>query len=345
MGFFDRLFGRKTEQPVVPEHPSPPVEMNPELQQKQKETEAYIARRGLKPRTLNEEDLTRIHEKEAKKKQKKVSGDERQEKKRSAKVNTDPPNVSIPDIVVPKLLPIGNVDPICPYCGAHLEKMPERKKKCPHCGKYIFARTRPFDRKRVLIKEEQIGDVKEQWEIKYDLYAGFKLKQGDLQQEIDTLQRTISEKSGKVPNYSDLVWQTLNRKAIEYASNYDMGLYRNMVMEQANFLKSEKRLKDALLAYMEVCYLDINGTCNRGGFLSNPKILKEYPLFDPKLGFLAPGILGQIVILNKYFKLTKKELKLAFIEYCTFIQKSLKLPVSPKDAWVKIESELELPTE
>ncbi len=31
-------------------------------------------------------------------------------------------------------------DALCPYCSGLLEKAPARKKKCPHCGNYMYVR-------------------------------------------------------------------------------------------------------------------------------------------------------------------------------------------------------------
>lgn len=59
---------------------------------------------------------------------------------------------------------IGCTEPNCPYCSAALEKMPGRKKKCPSCTRDILVRTRPLDRKRVLVTDSQAEDLEEQWE-------------------------------------------------------------------------------------------------------------------------------------------------------------------------------------
>ena len=52
----------------------------------------------------------------------------------------------------------------CPYCSTPLDPVPGRKKKCPHCGKFIFVRTRPSDRQRVLVTEEGAEQIEEEWQ-------------------------------------------------------------------------------------------------------------------------------------------------------------------------------------
>lgn len=62
--------------------------------------------------------------------------------------------------------PIGNVKPLCPYCNFYLEKMPARKKACPNCKEFIFVRTRPYDRKKVLVTDKQVEEIQEQYSKK-----------------------------------------------------------------------------------------------------------------------------------------------------------------------------------
>lgn len=65
-----------------------------------------------------------------------------------------------------KFTAIGNTEPICPYCNFKLNKMPQKKKKCPNCNNFIRSRTRPLDNKKVLIKEDQMKELAIQWAIK-----------------------------------------------------------------------------------------------------------------------------------------------------------------------------------
>lgn len=60
---------------------------------------------------------------------------------------------------------IGVTEAVCPYCDHVLEKMPGRKKKCPACTKDIYVRTRPQDKVKILVREDQLLLVEEQWSI------------------------------------------------------------------------------------------------------------------------------------------------------------------------------------
>ena len=250
MGLFDRLFGRKTEQPTA-QKAEPSAEETPE-QRRQKEIEIYVAKRGKMPRMLSEEEKARIREEQ--KKQKPISKEEREEIVRdlakemasyisigeSGNVSdripleetpafkrleasglqwkTPPPQEPeslvdydrlIDEIVAETphdvgavkqatLKEIGVAEPICPYCGNVLEKMPGRKKKCPNCSNYVFVRTRPLDGKKVLIREDQKEEMEEQWVIKHETYEE-QIESGAYGQSIKMLKHHLSgyQKSGR----------------------------------------------------------------------------------------------------------------------------------------------------
>src|SRR5579863_10040178 len=59
---------------------------------------------------------------------------------------------------------IGQIDDICPNCGSMLSKRPRRKAKCAHCGEFIYVRTRPSDRKRVLVTKGEADALQAEWE-------------------------------------------------------------------------------------------------------------------------------------------------------------------------------------
>ena len=71
-------------------------------------------------------------------------------------------------------------DTSCPYCNMLLGSMPQRKMKCPSCGQYIFVRTRPSDRQRILVTEhgskaiyDELAKIKEKkiTEIRAEIVA------------------------------------------------------------------------------------------------------------------------------------------------------------------------------
>jgi len=111
-------------------------------------------------------------------------------------------------------------------------------------------------------------------------------------------------------------------------------------MQMAAILELEERLVDALATYLEVCYLDINGSINlpidgHGRLLSG-----DDPAFSPDLGFLAPVVIGQVGRVAERLRLNQGEVAREFLERANKIWNQLNLPTNPKVAWERILPEL-----
>lgn len=228
---------------------------------------------------------------------------------------------------------IGHDSPICPYCNSKLEKMPARKKKCPSCGEFIFVRTRPSDRKKILVTAEQAEQVEEQWSIvngTHDDYLARKKEYEDTKSE-------LKKRFGIDPPENDILWAIYNKQRTKYFLSQDFGHYRNTTLAMAQILYKESRLRHALEMYCEVFYIDLNGPQNLGG--TSPEILKKFPPFDPD-GFIVPRMVEHIEILAEKNNLSTDELKTIFIDHNRVVEKSLETPLSPAKAWEMFEEEL-----
>ena len=53
------------------------------------------------------------------------------------------------------------LNPECPYCHKLLDKVPKGVKKCPHCKEEIIVRTDPVEKKKILLRNDQIQEFKE----------------------------------------------------------------------------------------------------------------------------------------------------------------------------------------
>ncbi|MDP3478202.1 MAG: hypothetical protein Q8R88_00420 [Desulfoprunum sp.] len=229
---------------------------------------------------------------------------------------------------------IGNTEPICPYCDAAIDKMPGRKKKCPSCGEFIYVRTRPSDKKKILIREDQISAVEEQWAIANGTHEQFLAIREAYEKEKDVLRN----KFGSDPSENDIRWSILNKELLKHAQKFQWGFYRNARLAMGDILKKESKDLEALDTYMEVCYLDVNGPnncCTR-----DPEILRDYPPFDPKMAFVAPGVIGYIDNIIGNYRLTQEQVEQRFIKVAERIHKSLKLPVVPERAWKILKKEI-----
>jgi len=55
----------------------------------------------------------------------------------------------------------------CPGCGGALNKVPQRKTKCPHCGEYMFIRATPNDPTRRLVSAAAAEAIDRAWSERY----------------------------------------------------------------------------------------------------------------------------------------------------------------------------------
>lgn len=230
---------------------------------------------------------------------------------------------------------IGETNAVCPYCNEELEKMPSRKTKCPHCGNYIFKRTRPYDNANILIREDQIEDMEEQWAIKngqHDLFLKEKRRK-------EKIKNRLQEQYGSEPNEEDLEWKVLNEQAFEYEQNGDWGFARNKRLEMAKHLQKHSRPERALKMYCEICYIDSNGPRNTSRL---PDGMKGHP-FSQSKARLALGIIKRVDKLLKKMNAGKDQLKSIYFESAeeTYNRLGGMPPIKPEDAWQELNDELE----
>lgn len=237
---------------------------------------------------------------------------------------------------------IGNVDDVCPHCSRPLTKRPRKKAKCPYCGNFILVRTRPTDRKRVLVTEHQAREIEAQWNEIHSVPP----PRIDKKKGFDDEKKKLTKKFGREPSDSDVIWSLLNKELIEHSRAQHWGLYRNTMFEMGELLRSESKWSDALKRYFEVCYLDLNGPSNCGDVSNMDRdflravIGEEIKPFDPKSGELYPGVLACIEYLAKNLDLDSDKAHTQFTEATTKLEKALRLPLSPEAAWRSLEKEL-----
>lgn len=198
----------------------------------------------------------------------------------------------------------------------------------------MLVRTRPTDRKKIVIREDQAIIIEEQWSIANGTHDEFLAARRKHEAERNRLQKQL----GREPSENEIDWAKLSNDLGVYAKQFQWGLYRNARLSMGDILKKEKKYKDALDLYLEVCYLDLNGPNNCGSM--DPEILREFPPFNPKDGFLAPGVLGYIDKLLQREKMKKGDIKHRFLEIATNVKNSLRLPVAPEKAWRQLSKEL-----
>ena len=192
---------------------------------------------------------------------------------------------------------VGNVDAVCPYCNAAINKKPGRKKKCPHCGNDIYVRTRPGDDQKVLVTIVLADVIDEQWSIVNGTHDAYLAKR----QEKEKARSRLRKRQGSEPSDNDIQWDILQKEAFEHARAGNWGWHRNASFSMAEILRKTSKLNDALLIYLEVCYLDVCGPVNTGGRRENG--------FRRSEGLLAPGVTSRIANIICELGMSEKDMK------------------------------------
>ena len=230
----------------------------------------------------------------------------------------------------------GLVDAVCPYCETVLQDKPGRKKKCPYCRNFIYVRTRPSDKEKVLLREDQLLELEEQWSIANGTHKQFIATQLRLRDVSDQLR----ERFGREPSGNDVQWAILNDDTLTHIRYNNWGLYRNCRFSMSEILEKEGKHRERLIFLLEVCLLDINGPNNVGG-IAGPAVLREFPRFDPKIGSLASGVVSRVTDAMASANLSLHETQACFANLAKPLCVRLGLPLSVEDAWRTLECELE----
>lgn len=223
---------------------------------------------------------------------------------------------------------IGRVDDVCPYCGQALAKRPSRKTACSYCKQFIFVRTRPYDRKSVLVTEEQANLLQAEW-------SGFErvsISPHLDPQLMEKHRQRLQEKFKQVPSEQDVAWAYLNSEGLNHAKQRNWGLYRNGRLSMAAVLEKGGSFLKSLRFYFEVSYLDLNGPENGGGSPYSRD-------FDIKNAFLAPAVIAKTLELIAKLKMEEEQVHQLFKEMAELNYKNLKLPIAPAAAWTKLSSQ------
>jgi len=236
-----------------------------------------------------------------------------------------------------KLSSVGNLEAVCPYCNQSLEKKPGKKKKCPHCGQFIYVRTRPSDEQQVLVTEAQTEEISEQWSIINGTHDAYLAEKKRFAKEKDRL----AKRFGREPSDDDVRWSQLNQELIEHARQQNWGLFLIAKFSMAGILEKENKLTDAIGCYLEVCYLSLNGPRNVCGVIDR-SLLKEFPPWDPKgpAANMEPGILDQVRDIILKANMDKNKVEEIYQKQASALHRQLHLPVSPTSAWRQISGAL-----
>ncbi|PJA02487.1 hypothetical protein COX73_00525 [bacterium (Candidatus Gribaldobacteria) CG_4_10_14_0_2_um_filter_36_18] len=149
----------------------------------------------------------------------------------------------------------------CPYCKKELLKFPTRKTRCSYCDNFIYVRTRPSDRQRILVTEKGIKELKKEWE-KYRAAAEFKrnLEGSDLgftEEKYLKVKESLTQRFNFIPSEGDILWGMSNRLLEEAMKIGDWHSMKMIYFEQALFLHQSG--KDCFKLLQEAAKCELRG--------------------------------------------------------------------------------------
>lgn len=222
---------------------------------------------------------------------------------------------------------LGTEKQACPYCGVILEKFPQSKTKCKDCGNYIYSKTRPQDRKKVLLKESEVKLLESQWDDKYfgdllnDKYFGDRL-------EFEAVKNKLLQRD---PNYTDydVMWTILNNRVVKQKNLSDLQELVHLTNGQADVQFFYKKYSDALDNYCRAIYLDM---------INQFRIFK---LFGNVPNYKLRAYLNnQVIKICELLNIRFEDLESIFLESTQPYFASMKLELSPEQSWKIFNNEI-----
>jgi len=232
--------------------------------------------------------------------------------------------------------PVDTREAICPNCRGALKKVPGSKTKCPLCGEFMYVRTDPHTRTRVVVNEtgaehldDETAKLNGTWEDR--------LKE---KQKIAKAKAELTKKFGGVePSKEDLEWNLAIKDSIEYAKKHWWSSYALNQNKKAEMLLKRGKQKLALELFLQVAYLEHNGVQESEADAASRKMMAEigFKEFDPDNANLPPYSISDVKALIKELDLNLDTVESIFLVEMKKMRIG-KLPISPEESWKYIKT-------
>ena len=140
----------------------------------------------------------------------------------------------------------------CPYCDSVLTPPPSRKKRCGACNRSFYVRTRCADRKRVIVTEDEIRIIEDEWE-KHQLTDDILKGVSNLITESDI--QAARKRYPAIINIGDIVWKLLHEKLLMAMKSSDWGLMYDVYYAMSIVLQKEGKDSFAVQVEAQKCKL------------------------------------------------------------------------------------------
>ena len=241
----------------------------------------------------------------------------------------------------PKYTDVGTANLICPYCQGKLKRFPQRKTKCPYCSSMIFSRSRPFDRRKVLLNEEEMDILEKEWGEFNKHQQLTRIISSIMPDNPDLILTTTSQNLQKTlekePTIVEILWEINSQIAQENLKKGMFEQYRYSTLFFADILTYDSRDLEAMGFLLQVIFLDLNGVSNSG-------TVKGRKPFNLKSAGKAIDLLTEVRVIRTKLNLAMDEVESVFMksaeEVCSAF-KPITPPLSSEEVWSQISRSIE----
>lgn len=248
-------------------------------------------------------------------------------------IHTDKPVFIITE---PKFTDVGSANLNCPHCNGKLKRFPQRRTKCPYCDRVIYSRSRPLDRKKVLLNDEESERVEQEWaefnKHQHLIRIISEIIPDDSETVISQVYGDLHSTMEKEPSIIDILKRINDQKSEQSLSTGMFNQFRYHLLFESDILKFEGRDLESLKRLLQVIYLDMNGISNAGN-------AKNKPVFNLKTASKSLDLLGEIRTVRIRLGFDLEQVKKEFItsaEDVTRILKPRSPPLKAEELWDQI---------
>ena len=224
----------------------------------------------------------------------------------------------------PRIQPIGQVEPLCPYCHKDVKKV-FGWRNCPHCGGSIHAGRRPFDNCYVMLTDAEALACDEQWAIakgRHEQWLSERLR-------YEAEESRLRESLRRLPTDREVKYSLFDHEKAEFALACQWGLWRSAVYGQAELAWHAKDWWGVIDLQGQVAYVDAAGGCN----------CTDKP-FDRSQAFIAPGCASRIAEAGMALGIRLEEIEAHFLTAAGAARQLTGARLDTLTAWRKVRAEI-----
>jgi len=197
-------------------------------------------------------------------------------------------------------------------------------------------RTRPLDRERVLVTEDEARALEDQWELHRERGGGSPLRPLLNEDELEAERVQLRVRFGREPTAFDVASSLISHRAFEHMRRLELASYRDFGLARASLVDQQGRADEALAGYLGVCILDLNGARNppqRGADGAPVRSADAANGFSLDGAFLAPPVIARCVQIIATLDQDEEAVRACFTAFTERHYQTLRAPRRPHEVW------------